>query len=90
MKQVMHQVPMHCTYITTEAMTTAHVQVLKHCISSCKATQMSTVASQSINFRPSLKITYVSLVLYTLEPPKLIKDHYKIKVLVLYLEVVLY
>ena len=51
---------------------------------------MSTVASQSINFRPSLKITYVSLVLYTLEPPKLIKDHYKIKVLVLYLEVVLY
>ena len=29
---------MHCTYITTEAMTTAHVQVLKKCISSCKAT----------------------------------------------------
>ena len=24
-KQVMHQVPMHRTYITTEAMTTAHV-----------------------------------------------------------------
>ena len=33
MKQVMHQVPMHCTYITTEAMTTffivsAHRQIL--------------------------------------------------------------
>ena len=67
MKQVMHQVPMHCTCINTEAMTTAHVQVLKLCISSCKATQMSTVASQSISDLP-LEITYVSLVLYTLEP----------------------
>ena len=34
---------------------------------------MSTVASQSISDLP-LEITYVSLVLYTLEPPKLIKD----------------
>ena len=68
MKQVMHQVPMHCTYITTEAMTTAHVQVLEQCISRCKTTQMSTVASQSISDFP-LQITYVSLVLYTLEPP---------------------
>ena len=50
-------------------MTTAHVQVLKQCISSCKATQMSTVASQSISDLP-LEITYVSSVLYTLEPPK--------------------
>ena len=73
MKQVMHQVPMHCIYITTEAMTTAHVQVLKHCISSCKAKQMSTVASQSISDLP-LEITYVSSVLYTLEPPN--KGHF--------------
>ena len=27
MKQVIHQVLMQCTYITTEAMTTPHVQV---------------------------------------------------------------
>ena len=27
MKQVMHQVQMHCKYITTEAMTTAQVEV---------------------------------------------------------------
>ena len=43
MKQVMHQVPMHCTYITTEAMTTAHVQVFMQCIFKLQA---STVASQ--------------------------------------------
>ena len=50
---------------------------------------MSTVASQSISDLP-LEITYVSLVLYTLEPPKLIKDTLGPLVLVLYLEVVLY
>ena len=43
MKQVMHQVSMHRTYITTEAMTTTHVQVFYVVYS---ATQVSTVASQ--------------------------------------------
>ena len=32
MKQLSYKVPMHCTYITTEAMTTAHVHVQVFCV----------------------------------------------------------
>ena len=60
MKQVMHQVSMHRSYVTTEAMTTAHVQVL--CIFKLQTTQIYTVAIQLITTL-SLVVTCVSLVL---------------------------
>ena len=50
MKRVMHQVSMHCTYATTEAMTTAHVQVFYMlCIFKPQATQICTV---TIDYNP--------------------------------------
>ena len=54
MKQVMHQVPMQCTYITTEAMTTAHVQVLNHVFQAARLHRWEySSKSLTINFRPS-------------------------------------
>ena len=59
MKPVIHRTPsINALYITTEAMTTAHVQVFIQCIFKLQAIQMSTVDSKSM--RETLKYRAMS------------------------------